>query len=378
MIFLTHSWKDKPAARKLVEALAFANIPCWLDEQQLDAGAELRALLRSAIAQSNVYLYLVSASANESKWAQDELAFALGLEIDGKLKIIPVRLAGNTDPLPSSLAGKIYRSLDPTTGGVARLAQELMKVERVSSCPQAWRLSASVRMEGHRLVHTLLSARQLGYSPDEVDVMLLRSDYEILDGQYWSLCEVAFPSVNGLAADLGWAAGFVAQLHDTSRSIIRETRRLCRCFVSTSQADNQAYFDAAYIRAIYVLLHRLQWNTKYLLSLRDKLSITDEFVSEKTLAMPFDGHSCDFAVDDKHIGSVIVPKHGHPWPAGTANLIPWGLTSPFADMLPDDVGVALGDYLARCFIAQTTPSVDVPNPDSIKYGLRCAGVSPII
>ena len=97
MIFLSHSWQNKTAARKVVEALATERIPCWLDEQQLHEGAELRASLRSAIAQSDVYLYLVSKAANESKWVQDELQFALGLEHEGKLKIIPVRLADNQD-----------------------------------------------------------------------------------------------------------------------------------------------------------------------------------------------------------------------------------------------------------------------------------------
>ena len=70
MIFLSHSWKNKPAARKLVEALAEQKVPCWLDEQQLDEGVELRASLRDAISQSDVYLYLISCSANQSEWVQ--------------------------------------------------------------------------------------------------------------------------------------------------------------------------------------------------------------------------------------------------------------------------------------------------------------------
>jgi len=66
MIFLSHSWTNKSAARKIVEALATEGLPCWLDEQQLEDGAELRASLRLAISQSDVYLYLVSNAANES------------------------------------------------------------------------------------------------------------------------------------------------------------------------------------------------------------------------------------------------------------------------------------------------------------------------
>lgn len=86
MIFLSHSWQNKPAAHKVVEALATERLPCWLDEQQLDYGAEMRAALRSAIAQSDIYLYLVSDAANNSKWVRDELEYAVGLELEKKLK----------------------------------------------------------------------------------------------------------------------------------------------------------------------------------------------------------------------------------------------------------------------------------------------------
>ena len=93
-MFLSHSWQNKPAAHKVVEALATERLPCWLDEQQLDYGAELRAALMSAIAKSDIYLYLVSDAANNSKWVRDELEYAVCLEFDKKLKIVPVRLAG--------------------------------------------------------------------------------------------------------------------------------------------------------------------------------------------------------------------------------------------------------------------------------------------
>ena len=33
----------------------------------------------------------VSEAANESKWVQDELQYALGRELEGTLKIVPVR-----------------------------------------------------------------------------------------------------------------------------------------------------------------------------------------------------------------------------------------------------------------------------------------------
>jgi hypothetical protein len=102
MIFLSHSRADKPAARRLVEALVREGVPAWIDEQQLYGGESLQAALYGAIASSNVYLYLVSA-ANASEWVQKELEFALGLARD-RLKVIPIRLAGDDTAMPLPLA----------------------------------------------------------------------------------------------------------------------------------------------------------------------------------------------------------------------------------------------------------------------------------
>jgi TIR domain len=206
MIFLSHSWTNKPIARQLVEALARESRPAWVDEQQLDPGAELRAGLRDAIAKSDVYLYLVSEAANDSKWVQDELRFALALEFEQKLKAIPVRLAGDDTPLPALLTGRLYSSLDVAQGGgAARLASELRDVAS-AVVPEGCQVSATIRLLSTGLSQTLEEARLVA-NDAQVDALFLNERYERLDALYWTLSEVQLPrSAKGEQAELEYVA----------------------------------------------------------------------------------------------------------------------------------------------------------------------------
>ena len=370
MIFLSHSWQNKPAAHKVVEALATERLPCWLDEQQLDYGAELRASLRSAISQSDIYLYLVSHAANNSAWVRDELEYAVGLEFEKKLKIVvPVRVADNEDELPPLLSGRFCATLDPTSGGAGLLAHNLTKISGCDRIPENCRLSATVRLDKHRLIHTLAEARDFP-TGSVIHALLLDDQYEALESLYWNVAEVRFPFVQGAPQELTDITQLVADIHRQSRSIIQETQLISRRFLATkSKDDYQQYFDTGHERALRVMLHRLQWNTMYLRSLRDGEKLDEDFVNARHLPEPFDGHQCDFVSGDQKLGSVRVPQHGHPFSQNMKDLVPWVLTSPFADMFPSEVGTAVGEIIARRFMNQSLPSAEMPSPASLRYGL---------
>ena len=369
VIFISHSWQDKPTARKVVDALATAGLPCWFDEQQLGPGTSLRVELKSAISKSDIFLYLVSDEANNSKWVQEELEFAVNLG-DENIRIIPVRLVESDAGLPPLLSHKIYESLDPKFGGAARLAHRLAEMTGHDIIPEGCRLSATVRLEVHRLVHTLSQARDFPRSGN-VDVLLLDDQYEALDLLYWTMSEQDFPlGAEGSPQMLANAAEIVAFIHKQSRSIIRETKLTCRRFISVNaKSDFQEYFDAGYERMTYLMLHRLQWNTTYLRALSGNEKLGEDFQRRRYLPEAFDGHKCDFVADDKILGSTCVPDYGHPFSADMKHIIPWGLNNPFHDMLPSIVGTAVGELLARRFMAQTMPSTKMPSPESLKYGL---------
>jgi hypothetical protein len=368
MIFLSHSWTNKPIARQLVEALARESRPAWVDEQQLEAGAGLRAGLRDAIAKSDVYLYLVSKAANASPWVQDELQFAIGLEFEKKLKAIPVRLAGDDTPLPTLLAGRIFRSLDVAHGGgAARLANELRE-DASPVVPEGCRVSATVRLLPTGLSHTLDEARGVAHQA-EVDALFLNEGYERLDALYWTLSEVKFPPAQGKPAELEYTASVVSEMHQQSRRVITELRELIRRYVGLRpDAPHAGYFGAGYLQAIRVFLHQLAWNCEYLTALRDSVPLPPGFVDRKYLVEPFEGHVCDFEDGTRDVGGVTVPPHGHPFADDTPPM-PWGMSSPFADMLDGDVGKCLGHVIARRFLVGTLPSTEMLSPETLRYGL---------
>jgi len=96
--------------------------------------------------------------------------------------------------------------------------------------------------------------------------------------------------------------------------------------------------------------------------------MAQEFVDGRTLPDPFDGHHCQFVAEGVSFGTTTVPPHGHPF-ASRKPPGPWGMTSPFGDMLDADVGTALGNLIALRFLAGTLPAVSMPNPEALRYGL---------
>ncbi len=372
MIYISHSWMNKQTVRRLSEAFELDGVPFWVDEQQLEFGEELRSKLRLAISESAVFLYIVSIEANESKWVQDELDQALGLEFKDRLRIIPVRMANNEDELPPALAGRFYATLEVAGGGVVQLIERLTEIPGHDELPSGHCLSATVRLEKHRIVHTLDQARKLKDRTDELRlrVALVDDNYQALDRMYGELSDVHFPSFRGTQEPVKQALEQVDSIHTKSRKIIREIRSICVKFVSTQRDDpDRSFLDAGYVRAIWILTHRLSWNAEYLKGLRNEFQLDEDFFRSRNLPEVFAGHTCDFVQGGEKLGSVAVPKNAHPWPNGIEELLPWGLSSPFCDMWPDDVGTAVGEILALRFLAGTVEVVSMPESGTLRYGL---------
>lgn len=368
MIFLSHSWNEKPVARKVVEALARRGLPAWLDEQQLAAGVRLRSALLDAIAKSNVCVYLVSEEANRSEWVQDELHQAVELERDG-LQIVPVRLAGDSTPLPSLLTGRLYQDLSEETGGVARLAHDLASLPNAGVLPQGARIASTVRLGSRRVEHTLAETAALSVEPTARHVLILNEDYERIDALYWSFAEQSMPAaVQGRPEDLAYADNVLDGIHSACRGAIEAVPALAGSYVERRAAPHREYYVAAIERLLYVLLHRLDWSCRYLACLRGDGVVDQKLLEERDVPEPFSGHLCEFVADGRSLGKAKVSSHDHPWAPGRP-LEALRLSSPFADMVPAEVGVAIGDTVARRFLARTRPSVDLPLPETLLYGL---------
>ena len=367
MLFISHAGRDKPIARRLLEALAREQIGVWLDEQQLHTGSRLSEELLGAIAESDLFVYLGSKYANESPWVQRELGYALERETNGGIRVIPIRIAGDDTDLPDKLDDRAYWTLEVQGGGgFARLAHELRSLSSAPAGSVRTRASSTVRIARDGLIHTMDQVKASSGS-DAANVLFIDQNYARLDELYWRMAELQAPKVDPARQE--YVNTFVESLHRQSRRIIGELSHLAgRYLLVEASSRHPVYEERGILRALHLLLHGLQWNVMYLSALESATEITSDFANAKHLPEAFDGHACEFLAGSFDVGKTKVPKHGHPLPDGVP-LMPWGLTSPFGDMLDAEVGVAVGDVMARRFLAGTLSAVIMPDAAKLLYGL---------
>ena len=320
--------------------------------------------LGAPFSQSAVYLYLVSEAANDSQWVRDELEIALSFEFESKLRIVPVCLAGGEHSLPEVLSGRRYASLDLSHGGLAKLVHSLTAISGCYYIPERTRLSATVRLEEHGLVHTLVQARD--YATDcEKDVLFVDSRYESIAEQYWRVSEVKFPPIDEQTRKSDSIANTVNAVHTRCRNIVRECRAVCGRFFATNSESEDHYLDCGHERILHELLHRLEWYIRYLRHLHGDESYDESAMKTFSLSEPFDGPTCDFITDGEKLSSARVPKYA----SSDVSKLFGRPDSPFASILPCDVGKAIGHILALRFMAGTIQSTEIPKPKTVAYGL---------
>ncbi len=106
-IFLSHSHKDKPFARRLSEKLQSHGIRTWIDEAEMQVGDSLIAKIESAIKEFTYLGVILSPNSVSSEWVRKEVGIALTEEIQGRrVKVLP--LLHTKCEIPAFLADKIY------------------------------------------------------------------------------------------------------------------------------------------------------------------------------------------------------------------------------------------------------------------------------
>lgn len=361
MIFLSHSWANKPEARKVVAALAMEGLPVWIDEHQLKLGEALKASCVAGVRSSGVFVYLASKESNQSRTVQVELSAA---QKNG-LEVIPVVISDEETELPPALDGSLYHSLDPSKGGAARLAHLLREYEGVTSVPENVALTAVLRLTPNTLVHSLDAIRSVA-AGRRLRVFMLDMNYEPIDTRYWQLSEVTFSRLNDTRERVEAAMESVRSLHERSRRSITEIGRLCEAYLTLGETTlEHRYSRAGTLETIHALMHWLSWNCDYLSALRRGENVDG---SARHLREPYDGHICVFTVGGRSIGTVNVPDHGHPF-SGSYPPEGWGLSSPFSDLLPEEVGRAVGHLMHYRFLAGKSVTAAMPPMDELQYGL---------
>ena len=89
-VFLSHSSKDRKAARRIAETLRKHTLPVWYSETNLVGAQEWHDEIGQALARCDWFLIILSPPATRSEWVKRELLYALRTP-RYKGRIVPIR-----------------------------------------------------------------------------------------------------------------------------------------------------------------------------------------------------------------------------------------------------------------------------------------------
>jgi hypothetical protein len=105
-VFVSHSSKDKPFVRKLVEALKKRLLNVWVDEHEIKVGDSLVGKISEALEDADYLVIVLSQASVSSRWVEQELNAALSNQISGKGVVLPVLL--ENCEMPMLLRDRLY------------------------------------------------------------------------------------------------------------------------------------------------------------------------------------------------------------------------------------------------------------------------------
>lgn len=106
-IFLSHSSKDKPFARRLTASLRARGLNVWLDAAEMLPGDSLVGKIEAAVGHVDYLGVVLSCNSVVSPWVLKEVRVALQQEISGK-KIVVIPFLYTDCDIPVFLVDKIY------------------------------------------------------------------------------------------------------------------------------------------------------------------------------------------------------------------------------------------------------------------------------
>jgi hypothetical protein len=107
-IFISHSSKDKWAARRIAEDLHNIGATTFLDEKDIRTGQSLDESIKAHIKDSNDFLILLSPSSLKSEWVLVELGGAMALE----KRIVPILLYVGANEVPQIINLRLSRDIN--------------------------------------------------------------------------------------------------------------------------------------------------------------------------------------------------------------------------------------------------------------------------
>lgn len=107
-IFVSHSSKDKWAARRIAKDVEELGHTVFLDEKDISTGDSIDDSIKSHLKNSDHFLVLLSPASLGSQWVLIELGGAIALE----KKIVPVLLYVTANELPTVINLKLARDIN--------------------------------------------------------------------------------------------------------------------------------------------------------------------------------------------------------------------------------------------------------------------------
>src|SRR4051812_16112694 len=94
--FLSHASDDKGRfVRQFAEKLMANGVDVWLDEWEINPGDNpVRKIFDEGLAQCGVVIVVMSEKSVRKPWVREELDAAFVKKVEGRAKLIPIRLDG--------------------------------------------------------------------------------------------------------------------------------------------------------------------------------------------------------------------------------------------------------------------------------------------
>jgi hypothetical protein len=109
-IFLSHSGKDKPFARKIAEDFRKAGLKVWLDESEILVGDSISQKLQKGLEESDLVAVLLTKHSVSSGWVEKEWQSKIGIEAQER-RVVILPLKGDECEIPPLLLDKKYADL---------------------------------------------------------------------------------------------------------------------------------------------------------------------------------------------------------------------------------------------------------------------------
>jgi hypothetical protein len=131
-VFLSHASADKPAVRRVAEALRVAGHQPWLDDEELLVGESIPGAIASGLRKADFVVVCVSSAAAARGWVDIERDTALMQQLrERRERILPVRLEDVVPPylLASLVQVDLFPDAAAFERGIARLNHSITMYE---------------------------------------------------------------------------------------------------------------------------------------------------------------------------------------------------------------------------------------------------------